>query len=271
MPAYTAWRKTLAAGALVLAGFAFQSTSAHGSILLNWTPVPDALGGPPEINYTGANLQTGPGAIGNGDGNLPLGNPAPPPYQTPGGIQVDSVLNAPIAYSFPDSGFTGGTGYYDVSLTFTGLAPVGAAGQIGGPGGIDVQGLGPGTFTLTATPVAPDIGTILLTGTIANADITGADTGKAGAVFDAHGITYTGGVIFAAFPANFSATGNDMSISMVNVTPPFGISGQTLQLNPFTADANGQFDVNVVPEPTTLALGLVGVGALAMRRARRRA
>jgi MYXO-CTERM domain-containing protein len=266
MRSYSAWRKVLAVGALALAGFAFQSPSAHASILLNWAPAPDIINGPPEISYTGANLQTGPGAHGNADGNLPLTN------QTPGGLQVDSVLNAPIAYSFPDSMFTGGTGYYDVSLNFTGLAPSGPAVQVGGPGGVDIQPLGAGTFTLTATPVAPDIGTVLLTGSIASANISGADGGAAGAVFDAHGVTYTGGVIFGAFPANFISSGNDFSISMTGVIPAFGINGQTGQLNGFNADATGQFDIQVaVPEPTTLALGLIGVGALAMRRTRRRA
>jgi MYXO-CTERM domain-containing protein len=264
MRSYSAWRRTLTAGALALAGFAFHSTTAHASVLLNWAPVPDQLNGPPEINYTGANLQTDVGAIGNGDGNAP-----DPSTQTPGGLQIDSVVHAPIAYSFADSMFTGGTGYYDVSLTFTGLAPVGAAAQLGG---VDIQSLGTGTFTLTATPVAPDVGLVLLTGTIANADITGADGGQAGAVFAAHGVAYTGGVIFSQFPANFIKTGNDMSISMTGVIPAFGISAQTGQLNPFHADATGLFDINTaVPEPTTLAIGLFGVGALAMRRTRRRA
>jgi len=254
----------MTAGALAVAGVAIQSQPIHASVieLLNWAPVPDSIQPPfSEINYTGANLQTGPGAIGNGDGNLPPAN------QTPGGLQVDTTLNAPIPFSFADSIFTGGTGYYDVSLTFTGLAPVGAAFQAGG---IDIQALGSGTFTFTATPVAPAAGITILTGTIAGADITGADGGQAGAVFDAHGVTYTGGAIFAAFPANFMPAGNDMSISMTGVIPQFGINAASHQLNPFTSDATGLFDVQV-PEPATLSLGLIGVGALVLRRSRRRA
>jgi hypothetical protein len=233
--------------------------------LLQWKPVPDSVAPPfPEINYTGANLQTDVGAQSNGDGNQIVA------LQTPGGLQVDTVVNAPVPYSFPSSIATGGTGYYDASLTFTGLAPLGPAVQTNlGFGFQDSQALGPGTFTLTSTTVAPGP-VVLLTGTILNAVITGIDGGSAGAVIDAHGISYTGGAIFAAFQPTWVPIGNDLSISMTSVIPGFGINGASGQLNAFHADATGEFDVNVVPEPASLMLGLMGFAGLAVCRCRRR-
>jgi MYXO-CTERM domain-containing protein len=238
--------------------------------LLNWAPVPDSVAPPfAEINYTGANLQTDVGALSNGDGNLPVTN------QTPGGLQVDTIVTAPVPFSFPSSVFTGGTGYYDVSLTFTGLAPVGAATQtlLPGPMLLDAQVLGTGTFTLTATTAIAGAPVVLLTGTVANAVITGIDGGSAGAVIDAHGINYTGGVIFGAFDPTWLHNGNDLSISMTSVIPGFAINGASGQMNPFHADATGQFDINAppgTPEPASLVLALMGLAGLAVCRCRRR-
>src|SRR4051794_5040017 len=81
-----------------------SASSAAPIQLLNWKPVPDAVGFP-ENNFTGANLQTGAGAQSNGDGNLPPAN------QTPGGLQSETIVNAPAPGSYPSSVITGGTGY----------------------------------------------------------------------------------------------------------------------------------------------------------------
>jgi hypothetical protein len=244
--------------ALAFLGLATQRVNASIE-LLNWAPVPDSVA--TEINYdTTAGLQTGPGAIGNGDGNLPVTN------QTPGGLQADTIVTAPIPFSFPSSIFTGGTGYYDTTLIFGGLAPVGAAQVINfGPFSEDSQALGSGTFALISTAPAGPV--LLLSGTIAGATVvTGIDGGTSGAVFNSEGVTYTGGAIFANFPSNFIATGNDMSISMTAIAPPFGINGMSGQLNSFTADATGEFDVNT-PEPATLGMmALVGSSLLMRRR-----
>ena len=262
-------RRVVAGGALALAALGFQAHLSRASVitLANWAAVPDlGTGAAPVINYTGGavnGLETGPGAIGNGDGNLP------PSQQTPGGLQVDSPMTAPIPFSFPDSMFTGGTGYYDATLIFTGLAPVGNAVKTPiGPVTIDSQGLGAGTFTLTST--APAGSVLLLSGNIAPGSVlTGDDGGMAGADFNSSGVDYTGGILLgAAEAAGYSPLNNDMSISMTGVIPAFGV-GANQQLNAFTSDATGLFDIHSVPEPTTLALGLLGVGALAMRRSRK--
>jgi hypothetical protein len=239
--------------------------------LASWMPIPNTTSSAyPEINYTAAGLQTGAGAIGNtpGDGNLP------PSQQMPGGLELDTVAYAPVPYSFNSSIYTGGTGYYDTSLTFTGLAPVGPAQQINfGTFIQDSQALGPGTFTLTATDVSPVNSEVLLMGTVTGATlVTGVDGGTSGATFNADGITYTGGAIVASLPSYAELSGNDMSISMVTVNPPFGVSTQTGQLNPFTSNATGIFDLNLsgantsVPEPATLSVLALGAGSLMLRR-----
>jgi hypothetical protein len=255
-------RLAMVAGAAVALGLHSQFVSAAPITLLNWAPAPNSINPPfAEIVYNGANLQTCPGAQSNGDGNLPPAN------QTPGGLQVDTIANAPVPFSFPSSVFTGGTGYYDATLVFTGLAPIGAAVQAGG---IDVQALGGGTFSLISTNVAPGP-VLLLSGTINNANIVGADGGAAGAVIDAHGITYTGGAILAALtPGTFTTSGNDMSIEMTAVIPNFSINPGTLQLNSFTGDATGSFDINAVPEPASMSLLVLGAVTITARRRRGR-
>lgn len=256
---------------LALAFLGLATQRANASIeLLNWAPVPDSVA--TEINYdTTAGLATGPGAIGNGDGTLPVAG------QTPGGLQTDTIVNVPgpIPGSFPSSLLTGGTGFYDTTLLFAGLAPVGAAQVINfGPFSEDSQALGPGAFALYSTTPAlygnPATETLLLSGTIAGATVlTGVDGGNSGAVFNSQGVTYTGGAIFADFPSYYSASGNDMSVSMTAIAPPFSINGMSGQLNSFTADATGLFDINT-PEPATLSIMTLVGGSLLMRRRRAR-
>jgi len=270
-------KRAIVAGAMALAFLSSTNQRAQASLieLLNWAPVPDSVNA--EIDYnTTTGLQTGPGAIGNGDGTLPVG------AQTPGGLQSDTVVTVPgtIPGSFPSSLFTGGTGFYDTTLTFTGLAPVGnAASQVipippSSSITVDSQALGPGTFTLTSTtPLLggnPNTETVLLTGTISAATVvTGVDGGTAGATFNSEGVTYTGGAIFAAFPSNYIAGGNDLSVSLSAISPAFSINGTSGQLNSFSADATGEFDVGVsagVPEPATFAIAGFSLLALGSRR-----
>jgi hypothetical protein len=251
-------RAILGAAALAMGLFGISSAGAAVITLLQWAPVPSDP--TPEIVYTaGVGLATGPGAIGNGDGNLP------PAGQTPGGLETDTVVTAPIPFSFNSSIFTGGTGYYDTTLTFTGMAPAGPAIQIPiGPANEDIQPLGPGTFTLTST--APSGAVLLMSGTITGANlITGVDGSTSSAQLDGNGVNYTGGLILANAPLGSVAAGNSMAISMTALTPPLGVVGGVLQT--FHADASGLFDINVVPEPASI--GLIGVGLLMLKRRRK--
>jgi hypothetical protein len=253
--------------ALAFLGLATQRVNASVE-LLTWAPVPTSAA--TEINYdTTLGLQTGPGAIGNGDGTLPV------TAQTPGGLQSDTIVNVPLPIpgSFPSSLLTGGTGFYDTTLTFTGLAPVGNAVRINLGGGLfeDSQVLGPGAFFLESTTPAvggnPATETLLLAGTIASATVvTGIDMGTAGAAFNSQGVTYTGGAIFAFFPSYYSVSGNDLSVSMTTISPAFSVNGTSGQLNSFTANATGLFDINT-PEPASLGImTLVGSSLLTRRR-----
>jgi hypothetical protein len=253
--------------ALAFLGLATQRANASVE-LLTWSPVPTS--GATEINYdTTAGLQTGPGAIGNGDGTLPV------TAQTPGGLQSDTIVNVPLPIpgSFPSSLLTGGTGFYDTTLVFGGLAPVGSAVSINLGGGLyeDSQVLGSGTFALYSTTPAlygnPATETLLLGGTITAATVvTGIDMGTSGAAFNSQGVTYTGGAIVTYLPSYAILSGNDMSVSMTTIAPPFSINGMTGQLNSFTANATGLFDINT-PEPATLGImTLVGSSLLVRRR-----
>lgn len=248
-------RVLVAAAAVAMCG---ASTAGAAVITLaQWAPVPStAL---PEMVYTtGVGLATGPGAIGSADGDQP------PAQQKPGGLETDTIVTAPIPFSFPSSMFTGGTGYYDTTLTFVGMAPTGPAIQQPlGPELVDLQPLGPGAFTLTST--APSGSIVLLSGNITGANlITGVDGTTSAAQLDGDGVTYTGGIILAHAPAGSVFSGNSMSISMTAVTPSLGVTGGAL--NSFSADATGLFDINVVPEPASI--GLLGIGLLTLKRRR---
>lgn len=246
-------RVLLAAAAISVCGA--QSARAGVITFVQWSPVPsNSL---PEMVYNSVTgLQTGAGAISNGDGNQPLA------VQTPGGLETDTIDNAPLPpFSFNSSVITGGTGYYDTTLTFTsGMAPAGAAQQFGA---LDIQALTPGTFMLTSSTATGSV--LLLSGTISGANlITGVDNSTSAAQLDGNGVTYTGGLLVANAPAGSVMGGNSMSISMTAVTPPLGESGGVL--NSFTADATGQFDITVAPEPATLGLILPGLIMLKRRR-----
>ena len=195
------------------------------------------------------------GAIGNADGTLPVAS------QTPGGLLVETPFLIP---GIPGSQSAAtSTLFFDSTLEFTGgLVASAPAINVG----VSVQPLSAGSFVLYSTD--PDAGgpllpTLLLSGNISTASyVTGI--GDAGATFNAAGVNYTGGVIYTALlSSGGSANGNSMSISMTDVAPPFAIAGDGY-LGDFTANATGLF--NAVPEPNSLALFVMALGAMVLRR-----
>jgi hypothetical protein len=200
-------------------------------------------------------FRAGLGATSNNDGNLPIANQTAPGLdaETPFILAGPGALNDLIA---------GTTHFLDSSLQFTGLA---ANAPAIFAGGTFVQPLSSGTFQLLSTGPAP---VLLLSGNIAGS-VTLTGVGNAGAVFSASTVTYTGGIIFNAMVANsHNVNGGSFSISMVDVSPNFGIVGDGF-LGDFNANATGLFSEVPVPEPAMLSALLPAAGAL-LRLGRRR-
>lgn len=215
----------------------------------------------PEFTFDGTTFMTGPGSIGNADGVLPL------PAQTAPGLQFDSpftILGIPGSTVNID----GSTDFYDCSLMLGGLAV--SAPAVSTPLGFGLvqlsQPLGNGAFTVLSTD--PDgagglTSTVLLTGLIENAVITGLQGSSAGVTFSAS-ITYTGGPLWTA--SGYTQDG-DFSWSLTGITPTLSINGGTGFLSAFDANATGLFDA-VVPEPTLALAGMAAGGLMMLRRRR---
>ncbi len=205
-------------------------------------------------------FREGPGSTGNADGVLPLVN------QTPGGLLVETPF---VIFGVPGSQLAAtSTLFFDSTLTFTGGLQANAPAL--NAGGAFIQQLSPGSFDLLSTDpdgIGPLLPQLLLRGNINSASfIVGA--GDSGAVFNASGINYTGGLIFNALAAaGGSLNNNSMSISMVDVAPPFGIAGDGF-LNDFNTNATGLLNATDlgVPEPASMTLVLLAAGAFLFRR-----
>jgi hypothetical protein len=240
-----------------IAALLFFCSSALAGTIVDFkpTPVSPTL---PEFQFSralGSGIPVFRGAIGatsNNDGNLPIQNQTAPGLdaETPFILAGLGALNDLVA---------GTTHFLDSSLEFTGGLEANAPAIFAG--GAFIQPLSLGSFELKSTGPAP---ILLLSGNVNAASfIVGA--GNAGAVFASQNITYTGGIIFNAMVANgIPVAGNSMSISMADVTPGFSINSSDGYLNDFTANATGLF--NAVPEPTSLSLLAIAVGALLLRR-----
>jgi hypothetical protein len=244
------------------------SSVASATSIVDFKPVPisptipefgfhrSAGGGPPAFR---GEL----GATSNNDGNMPPANQTAPGLdsETPFILAGPGAINDLIA---------GTTGFYDSSFQFTAGLVANAPAQ--NVGGTFLQNLSPGSFQIMSTTAAGGP-VLLLSGNVATASVI-VGSGNAGAVFDANGVDYTGGIIFNAMVANnYSINNNSFSISMVDVTPTFSINPADGFLADFDANATGLLSATQAPapEPGSLTLLALGMGLVAgARRLRRR-
>jgi hypothetical protein len=147
--------------------------------------------------------------------------------------------------------------------------------EVGNPAtdSVDQGGIG-GSFTFTYEgPTTTFMGrtythdvTNLLTGVYTLAHITG--TGSSGSFHDSVAIgtlTYTSDII-----TSLSLAGNqDFSFALVSINPDLSFSpGRSLKT--FKSAASGAFSANLVPEPATWAIMLIGLGGIGAALRRRR-
>lgn len=255
-------RWSLFSGAIVLLAVLAVAMPASAELMLAdfapLPPSPDHF----EFVWNGSFLDEGPGAIGNGDGNLN------PDQQIAPGL---AVLTPYLIQGLPgSSGNTTSspqsTDFFDATLFLyslgggtNGLPSAGSAtvqSLFGGLIQTFAQPLGSGEFQIfTTNPGVPTNATLLLAGTIENAVITGIVGSSTGSVLSAH-VTYTGGAIWTE--AGSPPTG-DFSWSLDGATPHFNVNQGVLA--PFSTHATGQFFA--VPEPSTLVLLWIAGPALA--------
>jgi len=221
-------------GAVVVAVLVFGAgPAAHGSVMiLSFEPDPPSPT-TPEFVYDGTVLGVGPGAD-PASGSLHVVSPyGASPFA---GASLTLTPLADVLPTFTYTPFPGNTGF--------------------------VQPLGPGTFSFLASD---DI-TVLLTGTIDSAMIAGMVGNAAGGVLTLDGaVTYTGGTILDASPYKAGDQGEFSWSLLLYDGATFGLDGSS-QLLGFDANGVGQF--NIVPEPA--AMSLLGLGALALIRRRKR-
>jgi hypothetical protein len=233
------------------AAMAIPAISSAATIV-DWKPGPTSAG-IPEFSWTGNQLVGAAGITSNGDGQIARAN------QTAPGLDMETpfVING-VPGSVVDP-VQGTTLFYDASIAITGFVASGPA-VIFGP--TIIQQLGPGDFTLKSTT-----GVLLLHGTVQASTITGNNGSQAGAVFSANDVNYDSGLIFNAMTASgqYALTNNDFSFSFANISPNVTFSNNSIL--PFTTDATGLYQADLVPEPATL--GMLLVGGLATLRRRR--
>jgi hypothetical protein len=254
-------RHTISRVVLVLFAFFALATAADAGLLVDFKPDPVSTL-VYEIGWTGSQLVQRPGSVGNADGTLPAIN------QTPGGLNVQTPLYIVGVPGSTINSTDNSTTFYDVTLQLTGLAASGPPIQNLIPGtGMTVvyQPVGAGTFTLLSTdPDGPGalLPTVLLTGTISDAVIVGL-LGQSTGSIQSSNVTFTGGVI------NGGSSTASLSWSLLDVGGGLtvvsgGGFGTTLQS--FDANMTGQ----ITPEPATMCLMGLGLGAIAINARRRR-
>jgi len=243
------------------------SSVASATTIVDFKPVPTSPG-IPEFGFHRPAGGGAPvfraqlGATSNNDGALPVQNQTAPGLdsETPFILAGPGAVNDLIA---------GTTAFYDSSFQFT--AGLQANAPALNAGGTFLQQLSPGSFQIMSTGPAP---ILLLGGNVATASVI-VGSGDSGAVFDANGVNYTGGIIYNAMLANnYNVNNSSFSISMVDVNPAFSINPADGFLADFDANATGLLNANPAPpapEPGSLTLLALGIGLVAgARRLRRR-
>jgi hypothetical protein len=151
----------------------------------------------------------------------------------------------------------------DASFSLAGLTPLGPPTVFGT---LVIQSFTGGTFTLYNND-APN--TVLLSGPLTSSALTGViGPPGTGGLFTTTLGTATGGTIAPLLaPGTLSLS---MNLSNINGGLGFGV-GPGPALLPFAADSSVSISADPIPEPTTLALGLLGfVAAAAFGRRTRR-
>jgi hypothetical protein len=237
------------------------SSAAHAALLVDFKTLPISPAAP-EVSWNGSALVAAPtasGSQGNGDGLLPVGS------QTIGGLIIETPLtvNAPASGSIINPGNLNSTTFTDVTLIFNAMNATGAASDFGV---LLQQPIGGGTFKLVSTT-----GADLLVGNVSTAYITGLKNANTGSIVSSD-LTYTGGLILDALntalgkAAGTPAAGGTLTFSLLDIDNPLQILPASVNLAPFSANANGQFGTPVVPEPASITLIALGAVGLCMRR-----
>ena len=259
-----------ASGVLVLSGAAYAAPTVQ---LLQFEPTPLSPG-VPEFSWTGPGGQytEGAGAIGNGDGNLPIAS------QTPGGLEVDvtnAIASIPAPAGSGEVVDANGTHFYDVTMTVQGLTDTGAYVFLNPTLNEAIQTLASGTFTMTATN-----GLLLLTGTFVNNSIT-IPLSSTSSGYQSGAVNYTGGLILTAALSSSLGGAGGAAISMT-AAAPIGITynaalatgpllATSATVSAFNTDATGVFSTTTVvsaPEPASIGIASLAAASLMARRKR---
>ena len=245
-------------------------------------PVSPAL---PEYSWNGpgGNFVTGPGVVGNGDGDLPAN------AQTPPGMELDTPLFVP---GVPNSVVTAnGTVFLDATMTFssvnanggftTDLSDNGAFLLI--PTNEATQRLTDGDFAIYSTPATDSpaqlaAGPVLLLSGHLSKNTISVPVGGTSAGFESTTVTYTGGAILNALLAAGGVNTGSASISLISLDGDIGVIDGTpivagladnATILPFDANASGVFDTpSIVPEPASMGIiAMAGLMGLRRRRA----
>jgi hypothetical protein len=218
-----------------------------------------------EIGWTGNALAQRAGSVGSNDGTLPPSN------QTPGGLQIQTPFSITGVPGSTINALDGSTTFYDVTLQVTGMLFSGpAVTNVIFPGiTLISQPVGSGAFSLTSTgPSFID----LLSGTVNDLVIVGLAGQNTGSI-QSSTVTYTSGKIYDELVSHHGTLTGTLSWSLLDIGSSglkIGGGGLGTNLSPFDADQTGQFNTPFIPEPATLSLLGLGVGAMILGRWRRK-